>query len=448
MKGICEYKVIRDGKEIKHGTKHNVIFDIPKIYAESYFAIRDACQSAALIKMNLSNGTNYTEGVFQNNPSFYLSMFKGVRVYGENISTTNPYDVKVPILMAGPTKNASAPATQAQSSISVNESEIITSATWNLSADKTINSLALCFDVAAENLANVLKVHESNTGYLEQASSNYGCSFHAKVISPTKSITKWAYAKSYSYIRGCNMSADLTEMSKKSTPIVSLKSGMLNSGMHSGFYINPAKTLAYFIDSMGYSGSCVINVYTIADWSLLKTYTVSQSRSYFILFTDDVDFLYENEVGTANINIYSLSRSDNTKTLLTTITAPIATSSSASGGAAINNTFVAYTKGFVIGIPVYNEVTEEYDTPVYYSYMNSSIYTPSIANIQLTNEDAIVPIVVHPYSSTLTDGATKDAIMKGAGASLWMNTTALNFDEPIELLSGDTFVITYKIQLS
>lgn len=449
MKGVCDYIIIRNGKELSHGGKHNVVFDIPKYIAEDYMKIRHACISAATPAYNQSSAYGQACGLFQRTENYYLNLFKGIRLYSESISLTDPRDIRVPVLMAGPTKNASAPATQAQSSTITDSSKIITTATWSISGSKTLRSIALCNRFSAENMHNGLDAStgcadSSFDGYLE-SSASYGSFSIGRIISNAKAITRWLVGSSpYGAIRGCNLTPDMSKMTLKPTPAFYRTIAYeTNYGACCGFFVNPAKTKAYIIDSSGQSGSYAIYVYNISDWTLDKTYLITYGTSNAILFTDDADYLYSCVFGSATVSVYTLSRSDSSITLIGTVTKNVASSSGYAGLMAMNNRLVAYVDGDVIGLPILDG--ETYTFPKYYSYRNS--YISAKMCIQLDGDNVVVPMTSHETSSILSNSQTNIEYFTQITIPAWLNTTALNFDTPIELEDGDTFVVSYKVGL-
>lgn len=444
MKGICEYKIIRDNKEIIVGKKQNVIFDLPALMKQEYLDNIDIYGPSAA-QPQFRNYSGSTVGDNQSPLNLSVSeiqnMFKGIRVYDENLSITDPKDVHIPVLAAGPTKNASSPSEYSQSSFASSDSQMTISATWNLSSDKTIKAVGLCHKQIAENPQKVFY----NNGYLWYAESGYKPTCPSQRISATKmalGITTSNLARRY--FVGANISTpSLLNMSKRLTPVLGIKKAFAyNTYGWSGSGCAYVKKDAVNGDKVyTLSDANLISVYDVATWTLDKTYTDTFYGNVYsaILFTEDKD-IYVSSNGT-DINFYELSRTDSTITLLTTITPPIACTFCI----AVHDTYVAFKEGFICGVPISNG-EGGYNVKTFYNYNNSGEYYSRESIIQC-RDSYLIPIteVASDASSETID--VDDVFIKRASYHCWFNTTALNFDTPIDLLDGDTFVITYKILL-
>lgn len=423
MKGICNIKVLRNGKEVNSITKQNVIFDIPKLMLQEYF------DNIAIIGPNL-NG-NSTD-ILPHTDALRGEMFQGIRIYDENISTEDPKDVRVPVLSAGPIRNVSAPAEYAQSSFSSSNSEYITQATWSLNKDITIKSLGLCNKNVAESPS---KIHLGGVGWNNLDGNNRRTS-PGKYIDANNLLIE---ASRYGSWQGSDRTPMLLHKIENSlvrmTSLFGAESGTL--GIAFGVMgsdetrkchtlINPEKTKIYTIRNTK------IAVYDIATKTMDKEYTITTGRYGSVLFGETRDVWVEAQ-GTT-VRFYDLSRADNTMTLITTITAPV----SLTIPYHVNNRYIVFKEGYIVGAPS----TIDNSVKSFYSFENTTGYNQSFSLSSMT-----IPIVISMENyANYADPILPNSLSGNAiRAACWFNTTALNFDTPIELLNGDTFVVTYKI---
>ena len=163
-----------------------------------------------------------------------------------------------------------------------------------------------------------------------------------------------------------------------------------------------------------------------------KEYTITTGRYGSVLFGETRDVWVEAQ-GTT-VRFYDLSRADNTMTLITTITAPV----SLTIPYHVNNRYIVFKEGYIVGAPS----TIDNSVKSFYSFENTTGYNQSFSLSSMT-----IPIVISMENyANYADPILPNSLSGNAiRAACWFNTTALNFDTPIELLNGDTFVVTYKI---
>ena len=442
MKGICNYKVVRDGKEIAQGSKENVIFDLPKQLLEKYFD--NIGWSGGRIASSTLMSQSYPVDVFLQSHNagqgdYIHNIFSGVKVYDEAISTEDFKAVKIPILAASLDRDGdTAPAEFVTATRVIDDNEITIQATWNLTKGLTIKSVALCNRFSAENLHNA---------FLTPAFSwNHSTSNHAvgrfNFIIPLSSTKALALSPGYSSSSSHPLVVGIAHKEAFSlqtfSGIYSLQNRLafISGGNQPWCSLNPAKTQVWVHEG---AWASKIDVFDIASEELIKTFNIPGGTNRFraVLFSSERDVAVE--VVDSNINFYELSKEDETVTLIKTIAAPSGITLTAP--VSVNNAFIAFRQGFCVGMP---DAENNDEVKTFYSSANSG----SDHRFPFTSDSLLL------YRGISLENLTGAQANNPVGAQWcvektnafgYMHTTALNFPSPISLQEGDTFVITYKI---
>lgn len=431
MKGICNLKIIRGGKVFKELTKNNVIFDLPKLMLQEYF--NKIGMFGPRIGYEGSSSIEILPAAIDSTwASYPTRWFQGLRIYDEIISESDPKDVKVPILGAGVVRGSSAPSEYALVSFSESHNLLTLQATWSLSKNLTIKSMGLCFRDVALNPSKIFGNGPTWSRSDNSSTPGYGM---FRPINASKMLHEYGRYESWqAFSRGamiCSKSGKtlryMSDMFLSNTDL-----GSMSRVDYPAFtQLNPDRTKMYL-----YQSSTEIKVYDTDTEALLGTYTLpSGGAPYCIIFEVDRTLLVRISSGTT-VMFYTMNENF---TLSEIAGAQFTAPRSLSFINCINNRYVVSKEGYLFGPP----------DPVTFAVKKFDTSENETGFSRFFSVDEML------YARTLSLGnygnytspSGLNIIGFGVVCGRWMNSTALNFEEPIELLNGDTFVITYKITL-